>query len=270
MTDLSVTPLDRAYLAAGEDALAPRVADALLAAPLWLLLDEEPAEDVFRPTLLELEAGPTALAFDAEERLAAFAEGPAAHVCLPGRALVSMFAGQGLNLAVNPGVAPSEIFWDAATLAWAAESLAGEVDSEAARPQALAAPGDLPPGALELLGPKLAALAPALSEAHLTEARFDDGSARLLLVLRLHGAETAAEGVPEAEAAVARALADTGRLAGAALPELDVAFATEGEPLLERARRLGLAIELPTPAAPAARPVRAAPGSDPDAPPILR
>ncbi|MGG7566714.1 SseB family protein [Rhodovulum sp. DZ06] len=275
MTD-AATPLDRAVLAARDAGQAPetagRVADALLAAPLWLLLEEEPGtDDSFKPRLLELEAGPTALAFDAEDRLAEFADGPVAHIQIPGRALVSTFAGSGVCLAVNPGVAESELFWDAATVDWAAEALAGEVEAEAARPEAIAAPGPLPPGALELLGPKLAALAPSLAEAWLTEAQFSDGSARLLLVLRLNGAEKADEATrAEAEAATARALADTGRLAGASLPELDAAFAVEGEPLLERARRLGLGVDLPEPQKPARRAAPKAPGSDPDAPPILR
>ena len=281
MTDMpssDATPLDRAVAAAQAAGEAPetsgRVADALLAAPLWLLLEETPEGDRIRPTLLELEAGPTALAFDAEDRLTAFAEGPAAAAQMPGRALVSMFAGAGLNLAVNPGVAPSEMFWDAAAVAWAAEALTGAVETEAAKPEALAAPEGLLPGALELIGAKLAALAPSLAEAILTEARFADGSARLLLVLRLNGAEAAdpdlAAGV---EAGVARALADTGRLAGAQLPELDAVFPAEDAPLLDRARRVGLAVELPAPPpAPEkpARPAPKAPGSDPDAPPILR
>ena len=263
------TPLDRAWAAAADDAtphLSGRVADALMAAPLWLLLETEPAGDRFSPQLLELEAGPTALAFDAEERLIAFTEAPAAHVCLPGRALISMFAGQGLNLAINPGVAPSEIFWDADAISWAAEALSGDIEAETAQPHALVTPEGITAEALELLGLKLAALAPALAEAWLAEASFPDGAARLLLVLRLRGEA----GDAETEADIARALADTGRLAGAALPELDAAFATEGDALLNRARQVGMGVELPAPPAPRQAPAPEAPGSNPDKPPILR
>jgi hypothetical protein len=269
MTADLVTPLDRAYLAAAADAaphLSGRVADALMAAPLWLLLETEPAGDRFSPQLLELEAGPTALAFDDEDRLIAFTEVPAAHVCMPGRALISLLAGQGLNLAINPGVAPSEIFWDAAAISWAAEALSGDVDAETAQPHALIPPEGITTEALELLGLKLAALAPALAEAWLTEASFPDGSARLLMVLRLRGDD----GDADAEADVARALADTGRLAGAALPELDAAFTAEGDALLLRARQVGMGVELPAPPAQPARAAPEAPGSNPDKPPRLR
>jgi hypothetical protein len=265
MTADLTTPLDRAWIAAGQDAHSGRVADALMAAPLWLLLETEPAGDKFSPQLLELEAGPTALAFDAEDRLMAFTEAVAAHVCMPGRALISMFAGQGLNLAINPGVAPSEIFWDAAAISWAAEALSGEVEAEQALPHALIPPEGITTEALELLGVKLAALAPALEEAWLAEASFPDGSARLLLVLRLRGGAD-----PDAEADVARALADTGRLAGAALPELDAAFAALGDALLQRARQVGMGVELPAPPAPKPTPAPVAPGMDPDKPPKLR
>jgi hypothetical protein len=268
-----ITPLDAAFAAAGGDAMSGRVADALMAAPLWLLLEEDPSGDRISPRLMELEAGPTALAFDTEDRLLAFTEAVAAHVCLPGRALVSLFAGQGLNLAINPGVAPSEIFWDADALAWAAEALSGNIDAEAAEPHALVPPEGITSEALALLGAKLAALAPALQEAWLTEASFPDGAARLLLVMRLRGAEDALDQSAYAaiEADIARAVADTGRLAGAALPELDVAFARAGDALLDRARRVGLGVDLPSrPAPPAPPPAPTAPGMDPDRPPRLR
>jgi hypothetical protein len=270
--DIASTPLDRAYLAAGGDALSGRVADALMASSLWLLLEEEPADDRFSPQLLELEAGPTALAFDSEDRLIAFTEVAAAHVQMPGRALISLFAGQGLNLAVNPGVAPSELFWDADAIAWAAEALSGEIDAEAAQPHALVTPEGITPEALALLGAKLAALAPALAEAWLTEASFPDGSARLLLVLRLRGVENAVDPTPfsQIEADIARAVADTGRLAGAALPELDAAFAQDGDALLDRARRIGMGVDLPRPKAAPAPAAPVAPGADPAKPPRLR
>ncbi|MFT4793430.1 MAG: hypothetical protein ACJAVR_002375 [Paracoccaceae bacterium] len=265
MNEALSTPLDRAFLAAAQDPLSGRVADALMAAPLWLLLESEPAADKFSPQLLALEAGPTALAFDTEDRLITFTQDVAAHVCLPGRALISMLAGQGLNLAINPGVAPSEIFWDAATISWAAEALSGEVEAEQAEPHALVSPEGITAEALELLGVKLAALAPALDEAWLAEASFPDGAARLLLVLRL------ARGAgPQVEADVARALADTGRLAGAALPELDAAFAADGDALLLRARKVGIGVELPAPPAPQVARVHEVPGSNPDKPPRLR
>ena len=52
----------------------------------------------------------------AEQRLAAFAGGEAAYAEVSGRLLAGLLAGEGVHLAVNPGVAPSELFHEAAAL----------------------------------------------------------------------------------------------------------------------------------------------------------
>ena len=115
------TGLDRAMRESGGDAAAGRAVDALLSSQLFLLLDEahleeDGAADRLRPKTLPLEAGETALAFDTEERLAAIAGGEAADAEVSGRLLAGLLAGEGVHLAVNPGVAPSELFHEAAAL----------------------------------------------------------------------------------------------------------------------------------------------------------
>lgn len=235
------TALDRAMARAEGDATDGRAVDALLNAELCLLL-EGPVEDgPPRPVVLQLEAGPTALAFDREERLAAFGAG-AHYLAAPGRDLVALLAERGLNLAVNPGVAPSELFHDAEALGWMARASALRAVAEEARPAALGPPSGAPEALLSALDAKIAGLGPALAEAWLVES---DGAPLLLAVER--GRWGAGEAGEAHRAALARALGETGRLAGV---DLAVAFAAEG-PLLAAARRVGLGFEGPAPETPA-------------------
>ncbi len=260
------TPLDRAVRLVGEDASdAGSVFDALFNAELALLLEEEPRDDRFRPALLELESGPTALAFDTVDRLAAFTDRPAPYAAMPGRALVSLLAegesnGRKLSLAVNPGVAPSELFYGPEALAWAVEFLADRPAEEDARILAFGPPHQASETLLAALDAKLAALSMALAEAWLVGAEFDGKAPGLLLVLRMRA--------PGGEAGVAQAAVETARLADPDGVGLDVAFAAEGEPLLDNARRAGLGFDMPEPKP--VRPAPAAPGSDPARPPKLR
>ncbi|SET41034.1 SseB family protein [Oceanicella actignis] len=267
MTDPRPTALDAAFARAGGDQSAGAVFDALFNSEMLLMLTEEPQGDSISPVLLALEAGPTALAFDRVERLAAFVDRPAPYAAMPGRALVSLLAaraesGAPVNLAVNPGVAPSELFYDAEALRWAAGILAqAPARAQAQRLTAVEPPRAAPRALLEALDAKLAALSPVLAEAWLVGVREEGApdAARLAVVARLRA--------PGAEGPAAQAIAETGLLADPGAPPLDVAFAEEGDALLSRARAAGLGFAIAPPPEPR-RP--AAPGADPDRPPRLR
>ncbi len=253
---MTETALDRAVAhavaRAGDDPSSDGgVLDALFNSELHLLLEEAPDADALKPALMEIEAGPTALAFDRAERLAAFSGDAAPYAAMPGRALATLLAGRGLNLAVNPGVARSELFYGPEALEWAAGFLAEGLAEEDARIAALGPPKGAGQALLAALDGKLAAMAATLEEAWLAGT---DGA--LLLVLRLAAAGD--------ERAAARALGETARLAGAEGPPVDIAFAEADSPLLTRARAVGLGFELPKPK------VKPAPGMDPASPPKLR
>ena len=270
------TPLDRAFRLAGGDATDGRAVDALMGAELLLLLEAPMQGDSLRPVLLELEAGPTALAFDAETRLAAFGGGTD-YAAINGLALAGMLGAQGVNLAVNPGVAPSELFHEAAALVWMAEAAASETRAEAARVGRLGPPRSAGAPLVAALDGRLAALAGYLAEAWLVEAApaEPDGAPSLLLILRERpGLDLAGKKALDAAAearreAMVTALSRSARLAAPEGPELAAMFAEDGAPALSAARRFGLGFELPEPEAPR-KAAPSAPGMDPDKPPKLR
>lgn len=256
---MTLTPLDRAFAAqerAPDDAaLGLRFHERVLDAELIVPLAEVPGPDRLRPQVFALEEGAYVLAFDREERLAAFLAAPADFASLSGRRLARLLEGQGVGVALNLG-APSATLLPPGAVDWLAGMAAGAPAELTARPEAIAAPGAVPPALLDALGPKLTAMAGLIGQACLVEARYRDAGAGLLLALA---------GVPEAaQPGVAAAVAEAVRFSAADL-RLDVACLDSESPEWARLAAVGLRLDLPVAA-------RAAPGPgmDPDRPPRLR
>lgn len=253
------TPLDLAFRAQQADPadamLRLRFHERILDAELVLLLAAEATADRAEPEVYDLADGRFVLAFDRDDRLAAFLGAPAAFAALAGRRLVAMLAGQGVGLALNLG-APSATLLSAEAVVWLAV-MAGQGPAEAAaRPIGYGAP-DAPQALLAALGPKLAAMADLIETACLVEARYAEAHARLLLALG---------GVPEpARASVAAAVAEAVRFTGLDALALDVTFLDPGAPGRAAIERAGLQLELPMPTTPERR----GPGMDPGRPPRL-
>ena len=260
------TPLDAAheYMVEGGAGDAARLGfyATLAAAPLWLLLESAPEGDAIVPKLAQAGDGQVVLAFDSEERLAAFAQGIAPQAAMPGRVLVQMLAGQGIGLALNIGVASSETLLPPEILDWLAEFLAEAPEAHLdARPEELAAPDGLPQELLRALDARLARAGGLADCAYLAAVRYADGRRGHLLAI--------VGAAPEAERAIAGAMAEAVRFGGEGMPELDVAFFAPDDPVAARLEKVALRFDLPELAA-AEPPSPAAPGSDPDRPPILR
>ncbi|PKP85027.1 MAG: hypothetical protein CVT80_04880 [Alphaproteobacteria bacterium HGW-Alphaproteobacteria-2] len=259
------TPLDAAHAAmeaAPEDG-ALRVAfyETLAAVDLYLSTDREaePGLPVV-PAVVEVDDTAYVLVFDTEARLAAFCGGPAPYSAMPGRDLALMLAGQATGLALNLDVAPSAILVPPAAVDWLVEVLGGAAPvAVVARPLRFDAPIGVPEALLRALDTRLARTEGAAEAAWLAAVDYDDGSAGH--VLAFTGAR------PEAEAALAASLAEAAALAGVEGTSLDLLFLDPTDPVAARLARVALRFDLPQPE-PAAAP--AAPGSDPDRPPILR
>ncbi|MCA8884949.1 MAG: SseB family protein [Rhodobacteraceae bacterium] len=264
MTD-TATPIDLAHAATetapGDDAARLRFYERLADAELFLLLEREAQGDKVDPKVFETEDGIFLLAFDREDRLADFAEGPAPYLALSGRVLAGMMAGQDLGLGVNLGVAPSSSLLPAEAIDWLAETLAQGPEEAEDHPLELTAPAHLPEALLTALDAKFATMAGRAKFAYLCGVRYHSGRRGHLLafIQTVDGAE------PALARAVNEALAFSGLEAGA----LDVAFFVASDPVAATLSRVGLRFDLPQ-AGPAPLTPRAAPGSDPGKPPILR
>ncbi|AWB48566.1 hypothetical protein HYN69_08630 [Gemmobacter aquarius] len=260
-----MTPLDAAFAATEahpeDDTARLRLYQQIADAELFLLLTGEPAGETLSPRVFPLEDGPVVLAFDSEDRLAAFTEGPAPYAALPGRIIAGQLAGQGIGLGLNLGVAPSSTILPAAAMDWLATTLASAPEETSAKPRAFHAPRALPETLTAALTAKLAHAGGLASAALLAAVDYaDDRRGHMLAFL---------DARPGAESALARAVAEALTFSGVEAGELDVTFLGSSDPAAQALVRVARRFDLPEPVRtePAAP---AAPGMDPDRPPRLR
>lgn len=267
MTDTTVLDLAHAAMEAdpADDAARLRFLERLADSELFLLLAADPGGGAaaVEPAVFALEEGPYVMAFDREERLAAFAGAPAPYAALPGRVVAAQLAGQGVGLALNLGVAPSAFLLPPEGLDWLVEALGTGPEEVTARPAAFDPPGALPGVLVTALEAKLALAAGLAPAACLAAVTYDDGRRGHMLAFI-----GAAEGV---EAALSKAVAEALAFSGLEAGELDVAFLAAGDPAAAAIARVGRRFDLPPPRRETAQVLSpAAPGMDPDRPPKLR
>ncbi len=258
------TALDHAHdamIRSGETEAARRAFfAAVAAAELVLVLEAEVADgsDQITPLVLETDDGPLVLAFDTEARMAGFLGQGTATATLSGRALAQMLAPAGLGLGLNLDVAPSGIVLPAAALAWLADLAPPQAQVREGQIVQLDPPRDVAPVLLQLLDARLAMLAGTATGACLAQARYAQGDAALVLAL---------SDVPEpARPAVSQSIGEALSMAGLPEAAIDVLFVDAETEVWTRLARVGLRFDMPQTAT--SQP--AAPGGDPDRPPILR
>lgn len=262
MTAIDQTPLDRAQLAmdAAPDDTDARLAwfDRLSATEMFLLLEREAEGERITPRVFAVDGGDMVVAFDREERLAAFAGAVAPYAALSGRVMAAMLTEAGLGLAVNLGTA-AETVLEAEAIAWLALTLSQAPDLVEERPDEVLAPDGLPERLLTALDARLASAQGRAVLAYLVATRFAGGRRGHLLAF--------VDPAPGVEGALAQLVGEALAFSGLEAASLDVGFFRAADPICARLARVGLRFDLPDVVEP---PQRAAPGSDPDKPPRLR
>ena len=256
------TPLDTAYIAMQQDeAQALAFYARFLEAELFLMLESEAEEGAVEPLVVETSDGALVLAFDLEERMAAFNDTPSDYVALSGRRVAKLLAGQGLGIGLNLGEAPSAMVLPPEAVSWLAQASIGEDEAVEAKPLEIGKPSGVPEALIAALDSKLANMAGVVGAAHLVSVHYEGGEQGHMLAL---------VNVPEAaKAGVSEALSEALRFSGVEAGRLDLAFLAVDDPYLESFARAGLGFEIPELVLPKAL-APMAPGMDPDKPPILR
>lgn len=261
MTDTALDTAHAAMAAApDDDAARLRFFERLADAELFLMLTEEARGPNISPELFEVADGHFVLVFDREDRLAKFAGRPAPYAALSGRALAMMLAGQGIGLGLNLEVAPSSFLIPSEAVDWLNQTLGNAPAEVEAQITEFDAPRGLPEALITALDTKLATAIGLAGSAYLVGVTYDSGAKGHLL-----GFVDAIDGAQEALAkAASEALTFSGIEAGA----MDVGFFAASDPVAASLARAGLRFDLPQPEEREYKP--AVPGSDPDAPPILK
>lgn len=260
MTEM--TPLDLAHAAMtadpSDDAARLRFYERIADVELFLLLEGEPQEDQINPVLLE---GEYVIVFDRAARLAAYVGQAAPYVALAGRAIAQMLEGQELGMAVNIGVAPSEIVLPAGAVAWLRDTLAQEAGEVEARIERVLPPAGLPETLIAAIDAKLATATGMAAGAFLVAVEYPGGGRGHLLAF--------VGAIPRAQDALVRAASEALTFSGIEAGAMDVGFFAPNDPTVEKLAKVGLRFDLPQGEGLQHTP-RMPPGSDPSKPPILK
>ncbi|MEM6388091.1 MAG: SseB family protein [Pseudomonadota bacterium] len=255
-----MTPLDTAHAAMdaapNDDAKRLQFYERLADAELFLLLAEEATGPRVTPSIFDTSDGRFALAFDREDRLTTFTEGPAPYAALSGRAISAMLAGQEIGLGLNLGVAPSSFLVPAGALTWLNDTLQALPEERVERPEEIAPPKGLPERLVTALDTKLATARGLAKMAYLVAVTYPGGRPGHMLAFIAPA--------PGAEAALTQAISEVLVFSGIEAGTLDVAFFAPSDPIAGKLAKHGLRFDLPmietTPP----------PGLDPTKPPKLR
>jgi len=257
-----MTPLDEAHAAMmaapQDDAARLRFYERVADVELYLLLEEEAVGDQVSPVLY---AQDYVMVFDRAERLAEHVGAEAPFVALSGRSIAGMLEGQPLGLAVNIGVAPSEILLPADAMDWLRQTLAHEAGEVEAKIDRVLPPGGLPEVVIAAIDAKLATATGMAAGAFLVEVVYDSGGRGHLLAFV--GAQE------RAREALVRAASEALTFSGVEAGAMDVGFFAPDDPVVVKLARVGLRFDLPQGEGLQHTP-RMAPGSDPSKPPILK
>ena len=256
------TPLDIAHRAMmaqeSDDTARLRFYERIADVELYLLLEDEPNDDQITPVLLN-EA--YVLVFDRAERLGEYVGASAPYVALSGRAIAGMLDGQDLGIAVNLGVATSEILLPATALSWLRETLAQEVGEVEAQIEKVLPPKGLPETLIAAIDAKLATATGMAAGAFLVAVDYAGGGRGHLL--GFVGA------IPRAQDALVRAASEALTFSGIEAGAMDVGFFASDDPVVAKLAKVGLRFDLPQGEGLQQTP-RMAPGMDPSKPPILK
>ncbi len=260
MTEM--TPLDQAHAAMiaspDDDAARLRFYERIADVELFVLLEAEPVGEQIKPVLLD---DSYVVVFDRSERLAEHVGAPAPYVALSGRAIAGMLAGQSLGMAINIGVAASEILLPADAVAWLRDVLAHEVGQVDARIDRVLPPKGLPESLIATIDAKLATATGMAAQAWLVAVDYSGGGRGHLLAF--------VGAIPRAQDALVRAASEALTFSGIEAGAMDVGFFRPDDPTVAKLAKVGLRFDLPQAEGLQHTP-RMPPGSDPAKPPILK
>ncbi len=258
------TPLDLAHaaMAAAPEEVSARLKyfERLADSELFLLLTEEATGETLSPETFDLSDGTFILAFDTEDRLAAFVGKPAPYAALSGRLIAGILQGQGVGIALNPDVAPSSNIIDPQAVAWLADTVAATPEATEARPEKFLSPS-VPEVLVTALDQKLASASGLAHSAYLAGVAYENGAKGHLLGV--------VDAVSGAEGAIAKAVNEALTFSGLEAAALDVTFLKSQDTSAAALARVGLRFDIPQ-IEPVQEYTPKAPGMDPDEPPKLR
>lgn len=235
--------------------------ERLCDAELFLLLETEPLGENIKPMIFPVDNQQFVLVFDSEDRLAEFTQKPSPYICLSGRAIVQMLAGQTIGLGINLTVAPSSMLLDTGAVEWLDQMLAQKPKMIQDTPIAMASPVGVPERLIENLAIKFGAMSSLATSVYLVEFEYKSGVKNHVIVF--------VDAIENAQTAMSQAVSEALSFSGEQAGLLDVVFLRGANPIVNMIKKVGLEFELPELPEPKTAIIEP-PGMNPDKPPKLR
>ena len=206
-------------------------------ANLFLLLEQEPSNEILEPKFIQLEGKNFALAFDSEENLSEFYGEAAAFAQITGRVLAKMLLDEKIGLGINLGVSEGELLLPYSVIEWFVSVLEETPDVLQNSPKKFFSANAFPEIMLKVLQEKLAPAVGLFDEIWICGVEYDDDETSHLICLM--GAQK------PAEQAMIKSIKEVLSFSDINLGNTDVAQFNYDDEACSIIREIGIKLEFP-------------------------
>lgn len=204
---------------------------------LFLLLEQEPSNEILEPKFIQLEGKNFALAFDSEESLSEFYGEAAAFAQITGRVLAKMLLEEKIGLGINLGVSEGELLLPYEVVEWFVNVLDETPDLVQANPKKFLPANAFPEIMFQALQEKLEPAVGLFDEIWICAVEYNEDEISHLICLM--GAQKSAQ------QAIVKSINEALFFTDINLGNIDVAHFNYDDEACSKIRAIGVKLEFP-------------------------
>ena len=204
---------------------------------LFLLLEQEPSNEILEPKFIQLEGNNFALAFDSEENLSEFYGEAAAFAQITGRVLAKMLLEEKIGLGINLGVSEGELLLPYDVIEWFVSVLDETPDVVQTSPKKFLSANAFPEIMLKVLQEKLEPAVGLFDEIWICAVEYNEDETSHLICLM--GVQNSAQ------QAIVKSINEVLSFTDINLGNIDVAHFNYNDEASSKIRTIGVKLEFP-------------------------
>lgn len=204
---------------------------------LFLLLEQEPSNEILEPKFIQLEGKNFALAFDSEESLSEFYGEAAAFAEVTGRVLAKMLLEEKIGLGINLGVSEGELLLPWEIIEWFVNVLDEAPNLVQTTPKKFLRTEAFPETLFKALQEKLMPAVGLFDEIWICAAEYNEDESSHLICLM--GVQTSAQ------QAIVKSINEVLSFTDIDLGNIDVAHFSYDDEVCTKIREIGIKLEFP-------------------------
>ena len=204
---------------------------------LFLLLEQEPSNEILEPKFIQLEGKNFALAFDSEESLSEFYGEAAAFAEVTGRVLAKMLLEEKIGLGINLGVAEGELLLPWEIIEWFVNVLDAAPNLVQTTPKKFLRAKAFPEVLFKALQEKLTPAVGLFDEIWICAVEYNEDESSHLICLM--GAQNSAR------QAIVKSINEVLSFTDIDLGNIDVAHFSYDDEVYTKIREIGIKLEFP-------------------------